>query len=91
MIKPAQLYREEVTKKYIETWYDPEYMYYSGWFGNGSLNIPDDNYESHHFVSIHNDEIIGYITYSVSFVTMSLHASKRLGVGTEQNLYLKYF
>ena len=49
MIKPAQLYKEEVTKKYIETWYDPEYMYYSGWFGNGNLNIPDDNYESHHF------------------------------------------
>lgn len=71
MIKPAHLYREEVTKKYIETWYDLEYMYYSGWFGNGSLNIPDDNYESHHFVSIHNDKVIGYITYSVNCGTMN--------------------
>ena len=72
MLKPAQLYKEEVNKKYIETWYDPEYMYYSGWFGNGSLNIPDDNYESRHFVSVDNDgNILGYISYSVSFVTMS--------------------
>lgn len=30
MIKPAQLYKEEIKKKYIETWYNEEYMYYSG-------------------------------------------------------------
>ena len=33
MIKPAQLYKEEIKKKYIETWYNEEYMYYSGWSG----------------------------------------------------------
>lgn len=33
MIKPAQLYKEKIKKKYIETWYNEEYMYYSGWSG----------------------------------------------------------
>lgn len=72
MIKPAQLYKEEIKKKYIETWYNPEYMYYSGWSGSGEPDIPDNNYDSHHFVSVDNDgNILGYISYSVSFVTMS--------------------
>ena len=72
MIKPAQLYKEEIKKKYIETWYNEEYMYYSGWSGVEEPDIPDNNYDSHHFVSVDNDgNILGYISYSVSFVTMS--------------------
>ena len=72
MIKPAQLYKEEIKKKYIETWYNEEYMYYSGWSGVEELDIPNNNYDSHHFVSVDNNgNILGYISYSVSFVTMS--------------------
>lgn len=72
MIKPAQLYKEEIKKKYIETWYNEEYMYYSGWSGVEEPDIPDNNYDSHHFVSVDNDgNILGYISYSVGFVTMS--------------------
>ena len=72
MIKPAQLYKEEIKKKYIETWYNEEYMYYSGWSGVEEPDIPDNNYDSHHFVSVDNDgNILGYISYSISFVTMS--------------------
>ena len=72
MIKTAQLYKEEIKKKYIETWYNEEYMYYSGWSGVEELDIPNNNYDSHHFVSVDNNgNILGYISYSVSFVTMS--------------------
>ena len=92
MLKPAQLYKEEVNKKYIETWYDPEYMYYSGWFGNGSLNIPDDNYESRHFVSVDNDgNILGYISYSVSFVTMSADRFGAISFDKGNMLFTKDF
>lgn len=72
MLKPAQLYADELKRKYVEVWYDPEYMYYSGWSGDGEPDIPDNNYDSHHFVSVDNDgNILGYISYSVSFITMS--------------------
>lgn len=27
MIKPAQLYAEELKRLYCETWYDPKYIY----------------------------------------------------------------
>ena len=38
MIKPAQLYKEEMKKKYIETWYNEEYM---GKLGRISLETPE--------------------------------------------------
>lgn len=28
MIRPAQLYRDEISRKMIDTWYDEKYMYY---------------------------------------------------------------
>jgi hypothetical protein len=63
MIKPAQLYEEQLKKKLIEKWYDPVYKYY---FIGGShtLELPDHNYDKRNFVSIVNDEIIGYIAYN---------------------------
>lgn len=74
MLKPAQLYKEELEIKYIDTWYKPEYMYYSGWNGNEEIVLPGNNYESHHFVSVDEyDEIIGYITYFVSIGSMSAY------------------
>lgn len=29
MLRTAQLYKEELNKKYIATWYNPKYMYYN--------------------------------------------------------------
>lgn len=51
MLKPAQLYKEELEKLFLRTWYDPKYMFYSGWTGNEQLTIPDNNYNAHHFAS----------------------------------------
>lgn len=72
MLKPAQLYRDELLEEYIKTWYKPENIFYSGWTGTNMPNVPDNNYDSHHFVSVDkNGNIIGYISYSVNWVTMS--------------------
>ena len=48
MIKPAQLYAEELKRLYCETWYDPKYMYYRYGIGAEDLTLGDNNYE-HHF------------------------------------------
>ena len=72
MLKPAQLYADELKRKYIRTWYDPEYLYYSGWVGSSELNIPENTYDSHNFASVDkNGKIIGYISYSVNYIAMN--------------------
>lgn len=72
MIKPAQLYSEELRKKEIESWYDPRNIYYSGWTGTELTELPDNNYDSHHFVSVDKDgNLIGYISYNITWLSMS--------------------
>ena len=52
MLKPAQLYKEELEKLFLRTWYDLKYMFYSGWTGSELPTIPDNNYDAHHFASV---------------------------------------
>lgn len=72
MLRPAQLYKNKLYDRCVEAWYKPENMFYTGWTGDSIPEIPDNNYNSHHFVSIDkNDNIIGYISYSVDWVSMN--------------------
>ena len=72
MLKPAQLYKDQLLKEYVKTWYKPENIYYTGWTGDSVPEIPNNNYDSHHFVSVDkNNNLIGYISYSVDWVTMN--------------------
>lgn len=72
MLKPAQLYKDQLLKEYVKTWYKPEYIYYTGWTGDRFPDIPDNNYNDHDFVSVdENDNIIGYISYSVDWIAMN--------------------
>lgn len=70
MIKPAQLYQQELNKLYYETFYDSKYMYYRGCWGTGELIIPNNTYNSHHFVILNNNyEVVGYICYDINFAS----------------------
>lgn len=72
MLRPAQLYESSLREQLIQSWYKPENIYVSGWTGNEILELPDNNYNSHHFVSVDSkDRVIGYITYSVNWSAMS--------------------
>lgn len=74
MLKPAQIYSEELKEKMTQCWYDPRYMYYSGWTGDETLNLPENNYDRHDFVSVDADgNVIGYISYCVNWITMSAY------------------
>lgn len=67
MLKPAQLYKEELTKKGIETWYDMNYQWYHGGGGSREFLIPDNSYENRCFAAVDKDDnVIGYLAYSVS-------------------------
>lgn len=70
MIKPAQLYQEELNRLYTKTFYDSKYMYYRGCWGTSELNIPNNTYDSHHFAILnHNQELIGYVCYAINFAS----------------------
>lgn len=72
MLKPAQLYEDELKKKMISCWHDPKYKYYSGWTGDVVPKLPDNYYDEHNFVSVDRDNnVIGYISYHVCWSTMS--------------------
>lgn len=72
MLKPAQAYKDRLYEEYINTWYKHENIFYTGWTGNSMPELPDNNYDSHHFVSVDkNGHLIGYISYSVDWIAMS--------------------
>lgn len=72
MLKPAQLYREKLCEEMCKSWYDPKNIFYSGWTGNELPSLPDNNYDSHHFVSVDDDDnVIGYVSYSINWIAMS--------------------
>lgn len=72
MLKPAQLYKDRLEEENIKSWYRPEYMFYNGGTGDFTIELPDNTYESHCFVSIDaDDSVIGYISYSVDWASMS--------------------
>lgn len=74
MLKPAQLYAEELQRKNTEAWYKPENIFWNGGYGDSSFSFPDDNYNRHCFVSVDkNNQVIGYIGYEVDWAAMSAY------------------
>ena len=73
MLKPAQLYEQELQAMNIKNWYQTENIFWHGRAGEGLIELPDNNYSSHNFVSIDKYErIIGYITYDIDWESMSV-------------------
>lgn len=73
MIKPALLYKDELNKKNVESWYKSENMYYHSGPVEHCLELKDNN-EVHQLVSIDkNNEVIGYISYCIDWAAMSAY------------------
>jgi RimJ/RimL family protein N-acetyltransferase len=65
MLKPAQLYRDQLQRKFVETWYDEKYQFYYDTSSKYENFIPDNCQYQRHFVSMNKkNELIGYIGYS---------------------------
>lgn len=72
MLKPAQLYKDELQKKNIETWYDQRYMYYHSGTGACDIELADNNCDKHQFVSVDKDDnVIGYISYKIDWCALN--------------------
>lgn len=74
MLKPAQLYKEKLQEENFESWYKPENIFWNGGTGTSQINIREDNYNEHQFVSVDKeDKVIGYISYAVDWSAMSAY------------------
>lgn len=72
MLKPAQLYRDQIDAAYLETWYDLNYMYFTMGTGTRDIHFDEDNFDRHAFVSIDSKgDLVGLIMYSVDYTSMS--------------------
>lgn len=72
MLRPAQLYKGQIKRKNIESWYKHENIYWHGGTAEYEIDIPDNNGSSHCFVSVdRNDNVIGWISYNVDWSAMS--------------------
>lgn len=73
MLLPAQLFAEELKLKNAATWYDTtRYMYWNGGCGSSDINLSDNTYDVHQFVSVDsNNKLIGYISYNIDWNALS--------------------
>lgn len=68
MLKPAQLYEEEIKLKKINGWYNKDNIYYYGGTGGSIISFDDNNIDSHDFASVDKDDnVIGYIGYYIDW------------------------
>lgn len=85
MIKPAQLYTEELKRKFIEVMYEDKYKYYfNGW--SSEYTPYTDNWNGHEFVILDQGEVMGYISYQIDRRTNNVHSLEI--VNFSENKYL---
>jgi hypothetical protein len=65
MLENAKKYEQELVKLHHEIAYDPFYFFQQRSVYRETFKLPEDTWNSHHFVSIVNGKIIGYISYGV--------------------------
>lgn len=88
MLKPAQLYKDKLEVENVKAWYRPENIFWNGGTGDSNIELPDNNYDSHCFVSVdENDNVIGYIAYAVDWAAMS---ADRFGIISYQKGNLEF-
>ena len=74
MLKPAQLYKEQLQEENIKSWYKPENIFWDSGTGDSDIDLPDNNYDRHCFVSVDKyDDVIGYICYSIDWSAMNAY------------------
>ena len=59
-------YKDQLEKLQYNIWFNDKYKYYNYNTYYNSMQIDDNTWNRHQFVSVFNDEVIGYIAYDIS-------------------------
>lgn len=88
MLKPAQLYRDELNRKLIEHWYDPKCKYYF-LDCQREFNPPDNTEWRRDFVCVNSkNEVVGYFAYHHDDVARSLSQFGLISFTADNNVLL---
>lgn len=63
MLEPAIKYKDQLEKAQYELWFDYKYKYWNCEPYYDTLEIDDNTWSKHQFVSVLNGKILGYISY----------------------------
>lgn len=66
MLDVAVKYADELKDKMYDTWFHEKYKYWNFNTYHSDIEISNETWAKHQFVSVRDDEIIGYIGYEVN-------------------------
>lgn len=66
MLEPAIKYKEQLEKLQYDTWFNDKYKYWHCDVYYDYINIDENTWNRHQFVSVVNETVIGYISYNIS-------------------------
>ena len=66
MLEPAIKYKNKLEQLQYNIWFNEKYKYWNCDTYYNSMQIDTDTWNRHQFVSVFNDEILGYIAYNIS-------------------------
>lgn len=73
MLELAIKYRDQLNQMQYNMWLNDKYKYWNNCSYYGQIQIDDDTWNRHQFVSVHNGEILGYISYNIARDDGSAH------------------
>lgn len=66
MLEPAIKYRDQIYNIQYDIWFNDKYKYFNVGSYYGAMQIDENTWDRHQFVSVLNGNIIGYIEYNIS-------------------------
>lgn len=66
MLEPAIKYRDQLENVQYNIWFKDKYKYFNSGTYYGAIQIDDNTWNKHQFVSVLNGNVIGYIEYEIS-------------------------
>ena len=73
MLEPAIKYKDQLEELQYNIWFEDKYKFWNNDEYYDVINIEPTTWSKHQFVSVHNGEVIGYISYSVSRTEHDVH------------------
>lgn len=86
MLDIAQKYEDRLKLLFANIAFDKKFMFLTGSSYNDEYKASDSTWNRHEFVSIHNDNIIGYLKYSINRDTYSAHSMEIVNFTNKPNL-----
>lgn len=66
MLDVAIKYKEQLKYKFYNIWFQEKYKYYNSSCYYSDFELDDETWNNHQFVSLKNNNILGYISYDIN-------------------------